>query len=183
MRATRFVPAVLGLALVAGACGDSTGAGNTVELSEVEAEELFTAIETVIGGLSFGSFQAAPILPALSFSSAALDPINESESCPEGGTVSLDGDVNGDENSGSFNLTLGFANCGSEGHTIDGDLEYDGSGDENSIEFSINGTLTVELPTGRSGDCVFDIEASFTVNGGSIDGSICGRNVSDSQSF
>jgi hypothetical protein len=181
MRFPRLSAGLVAVALTVGACGDSTGGGNTIELSETEAEALFEALDVVLGGLDFGASLSSPAIPAgLSLAVAGV-PINESGSCPQGGSVSINGDV--EEDGSSFDFTLGFSSCRSQNHTIGGNLDYTGSIGDESFQFDVNGTLNVTLPDARSGSCLFDVSISFSGTGGSVSGSICGQDISESASF
>ena len=179
MRFPRFASVAVALALMTGACGDSTGP--QIELSQAEAEELFDVLDEILGGLDFGVgfSQASPRLPGLMLSSAGMPPVNESSSCTGGGNVSINGNVSdGSSENFDFDLTLGFNSCKDEGYTVNGDLDYAGNGTLSqtsfSFSFSINGTLTVTLPDARTGSCTFDVEANISGQTGSVTSSRTG---------
>jgi len=182
MRFRRVVPLALALTLAA-ACSDDGGPSDQVKLDAAETQSLFLAINAVFSG--FADFSAAN--PGLSLSlTGILEDINETVACPDGGTASVTGTDNSTTNTIDFDADLDFNDCQSQGFTLGGGLNFNGSGTGSdtgfSLEMSISGDLTVETDDGRTGGCSwdvnYDIDASGTSVSFSVSGSICGESFS-----
>jgi hypothetical protein len=185
---TKFAAVAVAVAMAVG-CGDDNGGGEQVELSQAEQGELFLAIQEVFEGIALGGVSAARANPGLSLSIAALlEDINETVSCPQGGTTVVSGTVDEGTTSASFDVDFDFNDCQSREFTINGLLNYGGTASETetsvSIDLTIDGGLSVLTPSGATGNCTMDLTYSFdydfssnTVTG-SASGSICGQNFS-----
>jgi hypothetical protein len=179
MRFRRLGPVVVALALVASACGDDT-TGPQVDLTQQEIGNLFAAISAIFA--DFANFSAAN--PALSLSLMGVaDDINETVTCPQGGSADVTGTVNETVSTFDLDVDLGFNECGSQGFLIGGSLNFDGSGSATEttaeIDLSMSGDLEVETEDGRSGVCTVDLDYSINVSQSSVSfsasGHICGE--------
>jgi hypothetical protein len=175
MRITRLIPFVAVLTLVP-ACGDD--GAEQIQLTTNEKQQLFVAISDIFGQLA--GFSVAS--PGLSLSLAGvLQDINETVSCPQGGTASVTGTDNSTVSTIDFDADLDFNSCGSQGFTIGGGLNFSGSGTETETGFSltigINGDLQVDTGS-NSGVCTWDVDYDIDVDGESlvfsVSGSVCG---------
>jgi hypothetical protein len=182
MRFRRAVPLALVLTLTA-ACGDDGAPADQVELSQAEIQELFLAISSVFSEVA--DFSVAN--PGLSLSLASvLQDINETIQCADGGNASVTGTDNSGTNTIDFDADIDFNDCQSQGFTLGGGLNFDGSGTGSdtgfTLEMSIGGDLAVALEDGRNGGCSWDvswdIDAEGTAVAFTVAGSICGEDFS-----
>jgi hypothetical protein len=132
----------------------------------------------------------------------AVVTVTGTSDCPNGGTTTLDGTMDDNETTGAFSMTItqGFTNCKSTSSsgrvwTFNGKpnivITMSGSENVNTGAFTFSttqkGGLTFASDLG-SGECEFDVSISMSGNSnteqfsGSINGSVCGRNVSQSLS-
>lgn len=198
MRGMTSVRLAGALALVVGvaACSDDddpTGPGDA-ELSSEEADLMMEAWME-LGGLGVGvAFNPASERDDVLHDSGSQE-FNEQQACPEGGTLSLEGTMAWDENAWSWDLTNTADDCGStdsEGNvwTFNGGMNttFNMTGDENYIDMSGSqqGTLSFSSDVG-SGSCTIDVQysAEGTQTGGTaqVSGSVCGHDVSQSDSW
>lgn len=186
---TKFGAVVVAAAMV-GACGDDdggTGGGTQVEITATESAALLDAIFGVFSEVAFSG-----AAPGMSMSVAGLaEAINETVSCPQGGNVSVTGDVTETTTSASFDADFDYNDCGSEDFVINGGLGYAGdlsSTDTSiSLQLDMDGTLNVETPSGNTGSCTiqlsYDLDIDFSGQGsgsGTVSGKICGESFSQS---
>lgn len=183
MRFRRIAPAVVALALAAGACGDDA-TGPQIELTQQEIGELFAAIAEIFDG--FANLSVAN--PGVSFSLVGvLEDIDETVSCPQGGSATAQGTANETETTFDLDVDLGFNECGSQGFVLGGSLNFDGSGSasdtEVHLDLSISGDLSVKTDS-RSGTCTMSLDYSIDATQSgfdySVSGSICGQNFNQS---
>lgn len=201
MRWNSIVRHTLVLTLAAGlaACGDSSTDPDNEgdELTEAEAEVMVEALAEA-GGFFVGSFGSAGG-PASSGPAAAPQdfPIDDNPSCPEGGSIDLDGNGTVDDETGflSWTITQTHQSCvvtASDGSTwtFNGNpnitLDFEMTFSENS--FTADGTQEggVSWSQGsKSGSCSIDLTYAFsgsedgTSFSGSVNGSVCGHAVSE----
>ena len=92
--------------------------------------------------------------------------------CPSGGTIGLNGTVNGG-NAFTFNVALDYNSCTYNGTTIDGSLNYSGSGNGAS-SFSIMMDGNLNFSGNINGSCAMNL--TVATNGTTVSGSgnICG---------
>jgi hypothetical protein len=214
MRRSLRIPTLLtGLALSLAACGgDGPTANSGDELSEAEMNEIAAEMFDGLAGLISGDFdihRSTLLPPGLSLSLSRLSvPINisidESGPCEGGGTVSLEGSVDGDvdDESGAGELhldvtqTVDGCDVVGELHTytvttepnlhLTGDFESDG-GDTFSASMNLVGGFAFIVDDGREGTCGVDVTVTVEVEGqnfsASAQGTICGISVNDSIVF
>jgi len=182
MRFRRVVPLALALTFAA-ACSDDGAPADQVELSQTEIQSLFLAINEVFTG--FADFSAAN--PGLSLSLASvLQDINETVECPDGGNAVVTGTDNSGTSTIDFDADIDFNDCQSQGFTLGGGLNFNGSGSGSdtgfTLEMTIGGDLDVVLEDGRTGGCSwdvgYDIDAEGTAFSFTVSGSICGETFS-----
>jgi hypothetical protein len=181
--------AALSLVLTAAACGDSTAPN--VELTEEQIDDMMDAMAAA------GSPGFVPPVGTL-----AVVTVTETADCPNGGTTTLSGTLDDNVNTGAFSMTItqGFTNCRSTSSsgrvwTFNGkpNIVTTMTGSENlttgafSFSGSQTGGITFSSDLG-SGSCDFDVTITMTGNNnteqfsGSISGTVCGRNISQSLS-
>lgn len=188
-------PLVLVLATGLAACGDdSAGPGNSGdELSETETEVMMEALVEA-GGLFVASFGAAggPAPVEQSF------PIDETESCPGGGSIDLEGNATIDDEAGflDWNLTQTHQSCVVTASSDNSTWTFDGSPNIaidfellfTETNFDMNGTQVGGIAwsrDNRSGTCSINLSYDFNAdqNGenftGQIQGSVCGHTIDE----
>ena len=98
-------------------------------------------------------------------------------SCPEGGTIILDG---GSTDEG-FDFTISFDACGTQGVRIEGELSYTGQATASSLEFeyvgelSFSGAVDLTCTIDMSGKTSTTIEGMNVSAEAELRGSICGQ--------
>lgn len=181
--------AVASLVLTVAACGDSTGPN--VTLTEEQIDDMMDAMANA------GSPGFAP--PAANM---AVITVTETADCPNGGTTSLNGTIDDNVNTGAFSMTItqGFTNCKSTSSsgrvwTFNGKpnivTAMTGSENLSTGAFTFSGTQTGGVTFSSdlgSGACDFNVTITMSGNSnteqfsGSISGTVCGRNVSQTLS-
>lgn len=165
-------------------CSDNTGP--QLSLSQAEITQMLDALGNV--GLGQGSSvgAASPTLFAAPAHGAA-PPVTETVTCPQGGTANLAGtiELNASTGVGTENLTFTYSACRSGGYQFTGSLRVTGSSTSTSSSLSasstLTGTLTIATPTGRSGNCAFNVRRNYYVNFNTgaetaiYSGTICGQ--------
>jgi hypothetical protein len=185
-RLLRLATASLFLSIAA--CGDSTG---PVTLSEEQISDMMDAMANA------GTPGFVPPVGNL-----AVTTVTGTSDCPNGGTTTLNGTIDDNEATGSFSMTItqGFTNCKSASSsgrvwTFNGKpnivVTMTGSENANTGAFTFSTSQTGGLSFASdigAGDCEFNVTISMSGNynteqfSGSISGSVCGRNVSQSLS-
>lgn len=183
-----FRLAAASLFLAVGACGDSTA---PVTLTEEQIDDMMDAMANA------GTPGFVPPVGNL-----AVTTVTGTSDCPNGGTTTLDGTMDENEATGAFSMTItqGFTNCKSTSSsgrvwTFNGKpnivIAMTGTQNQDTGAFTFSTTQTGGLSFASdvgAGDCVFDVTISMSGNynseqfSGSISGSVCGRNVSQSLS-
>jgi hypothetical protein len=171
------------------ACGDSTGPGAAIDLTEEEVDDMMEAFST-IGTQPEGASNLAMLIVT----------INESFSCPDGGTMSESGNLNLNEQTGSMTIatTQDFEDC--KGTSTSGRLwtfngnpnlasNFSLTSNEQTGAFSMTGSQTGGLRVASdlgSGTCNFNLNWTLsstpTTGGtdniqGSLTGTVCGRSI------
>jgi hypothetical protein len=193
--------ALTALITLATACGgddddDTTGpSGDT--LSTTEFSSMLDAMATVgLFAFSPGLLSGPSATPGIAAQAQTIQ-LNETESCPNGGSVRLAGPVTiniASQTSFSYNgnLTQTFTGCkaaGTDGtvFTFTGSptfgLEMSLSQTTYNIELHNGGTIGWALPA-KSGTCGLNtnITASYNASGaysGTVAGSVCGQSISE----
>lgn len=195
------VLAAAAVALGVSACGGDDPTGPVGDaLSQAEAEIMMEALAEA-GGLVVGGFggQAAP-------ARAPFGPVtvDETMSCPDGGTIAVSGSFSGESNDdGTGTVEYDFtqihqgcrATADADGSvwTFDGDPEVtvDMLMAVTETSFDLDGTQSgaVSWANGdRSGTCQIDVTYAFSGSesgqtfSGSVSGTVCGHQVSESVS-
>jgi len=182
------------------ACGADGVTETTGDLlTDQEVTELFAALSTLGGTI----LPVAAVTAPAPVDGPQLAPVpvdegfNQSAACPNGGTVSISGNVKGtldDETFDAdldFDLTQDFSGCGFTTasqvlFTVDGqpDIDIAGtmtiSGDNVSGSLSYQGGFAWEAEDGRGGVCGVDFSVTFSTSSqsGSWSGRLCNRDVS-----
>lgn len=204
------IPLLFSLAVLV-ACGgdDDNGTGPDTsgdELTQQETVEMLDALAAV-GSFSFGLSGASYSIvdgPQAALIAASAVPVSETfdetESCPQGGSVRFDGEVNGDvdQETGAADLTFSmvqshmdcvassesgttFTFSGAPSITTTMDLTSTSDGSF-QIDGSQDGTLGWET-SGKSGSCGFDLTFEFSGSAnsfsGSISGTACGNSINE----
>lgn len=198
MRKVRFIPMLVAAAFVAGACGDDGGTGTTSGDTPTAAEQdALLEVLGSVGALPFIGSLSAPADPGPQMASQTDFDYNYSDSCPEGGTVNVNGsyssdiDVNNPTAGGtiSFDITQDFNACKSADSgntvivTVDGDPNVKISGDITigTNQSSFSGSLTWKggiawsSDAGNSGTCAIDV--TFSLTNERATGTVCGESV------
>ncbi|MGA9528399.1 MAG: hypothetical protein WBS24_09805 [Terriglobales bacterium] len=208
-----YVPtciAVALLALVCTGCGSShTSSSNNMSQAQAQAvsQELVQAVEQALNNAFSGSAWAkspthSPLAEALSsirpedsspctIGSSIDCTINSSASCPQGGTVSVSGSIDGTLNNGSGSidttLTVTPNKCALDSVVINGDPDVAFTSDFNftndALDFPITATTNGGISYGPnpSGSCTMNV--TITINSAtscSVTGSVCGQSVNGS---
>lgn len=188
-QATRLLAALLAVGLTVAACGDDGGGTGTTSGDELTMSELNTIFGELfeiafgVGGLS--SAASAPAAP-VPFNQS----ISQTEACPEGGSVSLSGNLSGTiddvtlEGNLDMTLTESISGCiiasGTKKFTVDGDPNIQITA---SVTFrpGISGTFTLKggfkftSDDGRSGSCGIDMSVNLATE--AVTGNVCGRSA------
>ena len=188
MRHTLLKAFTASIVLTVAACGDSTAPN--VDLNDEQIADMMDAMANA------GLFGVTPPPTA----NMAVITLNETVDCPNGGSASISASINDNEATGavSMSITQGFSNCkatSSAGRmwTFNGNpnivTTFNGTSNANTGAFTLNGTQTggviVSSDLG-SGACAFDVTYSMSGNDntgafqGSVTGTICGKNFSQS---
>ena len=187
------------LALNLAACGGGDSLGPQIQLTDAQTEDLMEALDAIGYDTDLGFSVAAASVRSLVRSpdiALAVQPIDETDECPNGGTSRAVGNLNvsNDFSGGSVNVTQTFSNCRSESSsgtlwTINGapDVKTAMNFTMNlstyafTMSGSQNGALNVSSSMG-SGSCSINLNYSFTGSetseNGTITGTICGKPVS-----
>ena len=186
------------VALTVTACGDSpTELGPQIELTQAQTADMISALDAL-------SYDAGLKIASASIRNRDIalftSPVDESDSCSEGGTTRAQGTISGadDFSSMTANITQTFNNCAEMSEngnvwTFNGapNLKMNMSGTMNlsTGSYSANGTMTGALnasSTAGSGSC--SINLSFTETGNdsgysyTISGTVCGQPYSETES-
>lgn len=186
--------AVIVLVFGLSACGgdDPTGINSGDPLTEAEIQEVLLALFGALDAVELPT-QAAAAAPAMVSVSQTFD---ASAPCEGGGTISLNGGVNGtvDDVTGaydvSFSLTMDPNSCtvpsSSGSITLNGSpdlrfaFDYEGDDSQFTAAGRYEGGIAFTHSDGRSGSCAFDLDFNITADftGGSstqsTSGSVCG---------
>lgn len=191
----RFV-AILSLALAACSSDSATGP-EEANLTQTEIADVYEAINAV-GGFSLNFFGGITLRDGAALMDAALtETLDETESCPEGGTTRVRGSVTVNETTGSGSLDMrqSYTNCAVEASsgrvwTLNGDPDIRTrltvGVSASTQQLSITGTQTGAFrfsSNGTTGRCTIDLRATLTETSYSITGRVCGQNYSESGSF
>lgn len=183
--ATLFRRASLALAAFTLACGDSTGPSN---LSQQQVGDMLNAMAAVS---SFGSMPGT---------APAIVTVSQTVDCPNGGSATVNGTVNENEEAGTatVHITQGFSGCAAtsaQGRvwTFDGNphivTNVSMTSNQTTGAFSMTATQVGGVRFSSdlgSGNC--QINLTFTLSGnensisGSLSGSACGHNIQQSMS-
>lgn len=201
MRTTGRITAAITLLTIVAACsGDSITETSGDPLSEQEVQEIFAALAAVGGAvLPLGSVAAPVGGPQLAPIPVDED-FNDSAPCPNGGSVSVSGNVSGTVDDETFDADLDFdltqdlSDCGITTASevqflLNGapDIDIVGSivlsGESISGSLAYQGGFDWEADDGRAGTCGVDFDVSFSSasQSGTASGQICGRSVTVSQ--
>jgi hypothetical protein len=125
----------------------------------------------------------------------APGPVSEFQSCERSGTFTANGTIDDTPGRETLRVTVTFAQCRDYDFTFDGTVKYVYAANVNAgfdgADYSIVGTLSVEIPTKPMRACTFDVSetSGFTIIGGqkrgyttSSAGSVCGRRFSLAES-
>jgi hypothetical protein len=196
LKKSRILATFLLLTVGAFACSDSTtgtrGVTDGDPLTEEESAALLVELMEVFEGFGGASPPASP---------AADIPVNESidesSSCPGGGSVRLHGNVNGTVDDETFAMDLEFnfteeiTNCGvyhnemlfvvngAPNITWAGDYMY--SSQSLTGTFSLIGGFSYTAEDDRSGSCGMELNINFTT--GVATGSLCDRTFDENVMF
>ena len=155
----------LAVALVAAGGLGATGCGGeegTDTLNQAQANQTFSATFEALGSVDAAALEA----------SISGGEISASAQCSGGGTASFSGSF---ENTETFTFDVEFQNCTESDITIDGSLDYGATLTENGFTMIMDGTLTYS----GSVEATCDVDVSMQVNldGFSIEGAVCGQEV------
>ncbi|MCG8417737.1 MAG: hypothetical protein MJE77_07305 [Proteobacteria bacterium] len=146
-----------------GLMGCSSSDGDT--LSEEQANRAYASTSTAITEVNTAAAQA----------SISGDQVSVTVDCSGGGTAAVDGRFGGQSD---FSLDVVFDNCVESGITIDGTLDYQATINDNGARVAMSGTLTYSGEVDAT--CGIDVTLELdSTSGISIEGSICGQDVSD----
>jgi hypothetical protein len=196
----RFIAALTVLTLGTACSGDSVTETSGDTLSEQEVLEIFTALSAVGGGV----MPLGPVAAPANGPQLADIPIDESlddtADCPNGGTLSIRGNVSGTVDDVTFDADLEFdltqdmTDCGittasNAQFVLNGadDIDIVGtilmSGESVSGSLAYQGGFAWEAEDGRSGTCGVDFDVSFSSASltGTASGEICDRTVTFTQ--
>jgi hypothetical protein len=156
-------------------------------LTEEEAADAFDALSTLGLGLDFfvagdGSPAAFSSLKAASDLANAIETINESAPCPNGGNMTMVGEVEETASSFSVDIRTDYNNCVTTSST-ERVWTFNGNPDirtllmvtETSFTGSIKGAIDM-VSEELSGTCKIDIRITTT----GIEGKVCGRSIDES---
>jgi hypothetical protein len=196
----RFIAALTVLALVTACSGESVTETSGDTLSEQEIQEIFTALSAV-GGVVMPLSPSAAAAGGPQLADIPVDErINDNTDCPNGGTLSIRGDVKGTVDDVTFdadlefNLTQDMTDCGVT-TASNAQFVLNGADDISIVgsillsEESVSGSLVYqggfawEAEDGRGGTCGVDFDVSFSSTSatGNASGQICDRSVSFTQ--
>lgn len=190
MRAKSLSAFAVSLVLTIAACGDSTAP--SVDLDDAQIADMMDAMASA----GVAGFTPPPT------GTFAVITFDETVDCPSGGTSSVNATIDdgGTTNSVTMSFTQGFSNCKSTSSTgrmwtFNGKpnivTTFTGTSNEETGAFSLSGTQTGGLTFSSdlgSGACDFDLTYSMSGNNnteeftGSVSGTVCGRNFSQSLS-
>lgn len=200
----RYASALFTAVAVAACGGGPTGVneGDPLELEEIQA--LFDELSAAFVQAGVGPTQSRrydlPEMQVLTSSVPIDASIDISVPCT-GGTITLDGSVDGDiddetfEGDMSMEFTWGINDCDvtteTTTFTVTGEIAFEGdfTFTESLVTMSgrEQGGISFTADDGRSGSCAFDVsfEASISDTSGSyeVTGQVCGRDVSDLEPF
>ena len=201
MRTTgRFITALTALALATACSGDSVTETSGDTLSEQEIQEIFAAMSAVGGAVMPLGPVAAPANGPQLADIPVDESLNDSAECPNGGSLSIRGNVSGTvddvtfEADLDFDLTQDMADCGIT--TASNALFVLNGADDIAIvgsilmtQESVSGSLAYQggfawdAEDGRSGTCGVDFDVSFSSTSatGTASGQICDRSVTFTQ--
>lgn len=202
-RSLRFV--LLAAAVGMLACSKDSATGPEANLT---TEEVYDALEAISAiGFDVGAFSMAGLradegrLEALRLgngpTAAYTESIDESVACPNGGTTRMRGSLTVNENTGagSIDLRQSFSNCGSTSTAgrlwvFNGDpdvrTQLASSINVQTEEFSVTGTQRGAFnfsSNGASGRCSIDLTISVSSTGYRMTGRVCGRSVTEIETF
>jgi hypothetical protein len=196
------------LALVCAGCGSSNTSSNLSQAqAQAVSQQLVQAVEQALNGAFTSTAEAKPSAHSpLAQAFAGIRPqdspsctigptidctINGSASCPQGGTVSVTGTIDGTLNNGSGSIDTTFTitptKCALDSLVINGDpsvaLASDLAFTNDALDFPVTATTSGGISYGPnpSGSCT--INFSITVNSTtscSVTGSVCGQSVNGS---
>ena len=196
------------LALVSVGCGSKSSTSNLSQAqAQAVSQELVQAVEQALNNeFSASAGAQSSTHSRLAEAFASIHPESASScltgstidctftsraSCPQGGTVSVSGTIDGTLNNGngSVDATLSATpdGCGVDGLTINGDPDVAFATDFNitsdNVDFPITATTTGGISYGPnpSGSCTVNL--TFTLNSLSsctVTGSVCGQSVNGS---
>ncbi len=138
------------------------------DLSEEDAQQAFGVALSVT---TLGSAQAG---------SVSTDGSSFTYTCPGGGSATFSGTFDETGTSGDFAWSITYDGCVSNGITIDGQINYDGTFTETSSQLEMTGELNFSGDI--EGSCELDVNWSATTGASSAsfeyEGSICGYDAS-----
>ncbi len=163
------------------ACDSST---EPLILTEEEAADAFDALSAIGFGFFGGGGSSLASLKSAEDLANAIETIDETMPCPNGGTVTMEGEVEETETTFSVDIRQDYDNCVS---TSSSERVWTFNGDPNirtllnATESSFSGSIKggIEFSSeGTTGTCKIDIK--ITTNG--INGKVCGRSIDESLS-
>jgi predicted small lipoprotein YifL len=181
------------------ACGSDgpTELGPQIELTQAQTADMFDALDAI-------SFEAGLKIASASIRNRNVAlysyPVDESETCPNGGSTRYQGTVSGADNGSSMaaNVTQSYTNCASQSSsgvvwTFNGapNIKINMSGTINlsTGSYSANGTMVGALNASSSmgsGSCSINLTITETGNDSgysfSVTGTVCGQPYSESES-
>jgi hypothetical protein len=196
MRSNRFLSlaAAAALSLGAAACGgddDDEGTGPSGSaLSAAEVGDAFSALGAA-GLFDFGfGFQPAVTAVGLSAQSSTNITIDETSSCPNGGTIKVTGTITANQQTGAFNADIRQAHTNCQAPSETGRV-WTFNGNPNlrvQMNFASTGSLTGSMTggfryssNGSSGECSANININVNTSGaGTVTGTMCGQSVNES---
>ncbi len=104
--------------------------------------------------------------------------VSATATCSGGGSAAVDGAWTTAE---SFDLDVALDDCSESGITIDGAIHFSAAASAGAASLSLDGHVDY---SGRvNGSCTVLVAAEGSLNGASVEGSICGRSFSLSASL
>jgi hypothetical protein len=198
--AHRVATAAAALAFISACSGDSITETSGDPLSEQEVQEIFAALSAIGNSV----LPLAQVVAPSDGPQLAPVPIDEdfsdSAPCPNGGTLTVDGNVSGTIDDETFDADLefdlkqdmnacGITTASDVQFVLDGapDIDVVGSivlaGESISGSLSYQGGFSWEADDGRSGTCGVDVDVSVssTSQTGTASGTICDLSISFTQ--
>jgi hypothetical protein len=185
---------LLPVAVLIAACSSDATTEPEANLTTEEISQAFEALSNV-GGLTLGFLPIG--LRDAALMASLTESIDETESCPRGGSTRYRGTVTVNESSGSGSLDIRqtYSNCASDSDngrvwTFNGDPDVrtriTAGVSASTQQLSITGTQQGAFrfsSDGNSGRCSVDLRLTFTETTYSVTGKICGRPYSESGRF